>query len=394
MGEKAVVIGAGENSIHAIKVAQDNGIYVIGLDGNPDAEGLYVADESYVVDIKDYNKVSEIIRKIKPQLVIPIPIGRYLTIAGRINSDYSLKGPSALATKLSTDKYEFHRILSAHGIRDIQSILINGSVSFDKLADVRLPAIYKPRFGSGSRDVFFVDNQDDLMKYYDYIVSCGEDFILENLVSGEEYGVDGAVIDGRLYIILIRKKVLTPIPARQAISYIAIPKDNHASLYKRVRDMLATVVATLDYACCLLHADIILNEDRVFPIEIAPRPSGHNLHDVFVPLATGVDMIQEFINYCRNDNFSFVSDNIRNLQIRFFDFENVVIKKVPTFDEVKAVLGQDLIVWNCNISEGDIMHGVSDGHSIMPRGYFVIEGNDEADLVKKSNIIINMFEME
>lgn len=395
MVERAVVIGAGENSIHAIKVAQKNGIYVIGIDGNPNAEGLSVADEFFVVDIKDYNKVSELIRKIKPQLVIPIPIGRYLTTTGRINSDFSLKGPSAVATELSTDKYEFHRILSEHGIRNIQNRLVNRSVTFAELTDVRLPAIYKPRYGSGSRDVFFVNDQNDLMKYYDYIVSCGEDFILENLVSGEEYGVDGAVIDGRLHITLIRKKLLTPIPARQAISSFSIPLDEVGnSIYQSVYEVVEDIVNALEYNDCLLNADIIINEDGVFPIEIAPRPSGHNLHDVFVPLATGVDMIQEYINYCRNDSYSFTSDNIRNLQIRFFDFENMVVKRVPTVDEIRTVLGKKLIMWNCNISEGDNMHGVSDGHSIMPRGYFIVEGNDEEDLVKMSNSVLNMFEME
>ena len=392
MGEKAVVIGAGENSVHAIKVAQKNGMYVIGIDGNPNAEGLSIANESHIVDIKDYEKVSELVKKINPQLVIPIPIGRYLTTIGRINSDFLLKGPSAIATERSTDKYEFHRILAEQGIRNIQNRLVNRSVSFEELTDVQLPAIYKPRYGSGSRDVFFVDDRAALIKYYDYIVTCGEDFILENLVPGDEYGVDGAVIDGMLYITLIRKKVLTPIPARQAISYMAV--SNNDSLYKRVRDMLSTAITALDYVCCLLHADIIINEDGVFPIEIAPRPSGHNLHDVFVPLATGVDMIQEYINYCRRDSYSFTSDSIRNLQIRFFDFENVVIKRVPTIDDIRLLLGEKLIVWNCNISEGDIMHSVSDGHSIMPRGYFVVEGKDEEALVKISNSVLNMFEME
>ena len=79
----------------------------------------------------------------------------------------------------------------------------------------------KPRFGSGSRDVFFINSDEDLMKYIKKVKSLNEDFVLEQAAIGDEYSIDGAVIDGELQITLLRKKIITPLPIRQPISSFA-----------------------------------------------------------------------------------------------------------------------------------------------------------------------------
>ena len=48
MMRKGIVIGAGRDAIHTIKKAREQGIYVVALDGNPEAEGLkYYVRESF-----------------------------------------------------------------------------------------------------------------------------------------------------------------------------------------------------------------------------------------------------------------------------------------------------------------------------------------------------------
>ena len=63
---RAALIGAGEESLHTIQKAQELGVRVTALDGNPRAAGLAAADEGLTVDIADEKAVLEALRYRKP----------------------------------------------------------------------------------------------------------------------------------------------------------------------------------------------------------------------------------------------------------------------------------------------------------------------------------------
>lgn len=387
---KGIVIGASRDAIHTIEKAKEHGIYVIALDGNPNAEGFKAADEKVVVDISDLEKVEKEIERINPDFTIPIPIGRYLSTMGYVNDKFHLKGACYQATKVSTDKYIFHQILHDAKLRNIQLYLINKNTDIENI-NIDYPAILKPRYGSGSRDVFFINSDEDLNKYIKRVKLLNEDFVLEQAAIGDEYSIDGAVIDGKLQITLLRKKIITPLPIRQPISSFAEIDDE---MYSRVRKFMRKVVEVLDYNDCLVNADLIINDSEIFVIEAAPRPSGHNLHNVFVPLATDIDIAEEYIKFLLGEQYNFIAKTIKNIQIRFFDFDDVQVKCVPNVEDLKQILGENLVMWNCNISNGDYLGKVVNGHSIMGRGFFVVKGSTEEDLIQKSDWVLSQFEID
>ena len=59
----AGVIGASNEAIHTIEEAKKQGVRVIAFDGNPDAEGLSVADKAVVVDITNEEATIEAVRR-------------------------------------------------------------------------------------------------------------------------------------------------------------------------------------------------------------------------------------------------------------------------------------------------------------------------------------------
>ena len=389
--KKGVVIGASKDAIHTIQKARENGIYVVALDGNPEAEGFQFANERIVVDISDQKKTYVEVEKIKPDFCIPIPIGRYLSTMGFVNDKFGFKGASYAATEVSTDKFLFHRALNKAGLRNVQMYLVNDQTN---LADVRIkyPAILKPRFGSGSRDIFFIGSDKELAEGLQKIKEFHEDFILEQAVEGIEYSIDGAVIEGKLQMTLLRKKIITPLPVRQPVSSFSVIKsEDNSEIIERVQNYMQKVVDVLHYYACLINADLMINEKEVFAIEAAPRPSGHNLHNVFVPLATGIDIAEQYIKYLTGEQYCFVTDNVKPIQIQFFDFNNVFVEYVPTEYEIRKKLGDNLIRWECNIKTGEHLGKVVNGHSIMGRGFFIVNGKDEADLISKSEWVLAQF---
>lgn len=399
MQMRAAVIGASSESIYTIQKARELGLYVIALDGNPEAPGLKAADASFVVDIRDPEKVFEILDKNKPDVVLPVPIGRYLTTTGAVNDKYGLVGVSAGAAEICTDKYEFHKVLNEKGLRNAELYLLPaGSDVLDasELNDV-YPVVVKPRFGSGSRGVEVFNTPAELEEKFLKNQPYDEDYCIESCVPGPEYGVDGVFTEGKFTLILLRGKKNTLPPYRECVGYYSVRRtDDNKEFYDRVEHLMQKVGEAIGFKDTLIHADIIKDSNNnPFIIETSARPSGHNLHNLFTPMASGVDEVTEFIKYAipaLEKSYSFEPQTAGNMVIRYFDFENVRVNKVP--DEKELYKKYPLKAWQCNLKKGMFLGKVTNGASIMGRGYYVLEAATHFELDGYCDDIKSEFELE
>jgi biotin carboxylase len=278
------------------------------------------------------------------------------------------------------------------------------------------PAIIKPRYGSGSRDIFWLKDPEETRQVLaklklndrctgavatevervkteaikEVATEAAEEYILEEAVAGTEYGVDGVMDGDRFQLILLRRKLLTPPPARQAVGYLSVLPLEEAELIERVSDHLGRVTTALGCQDCLLHADLMIRENQVFVIELSARPSGHNLHNCFTPLASGIDMAAEYIKCRIGQRYEYRPTQIRRMMIRYFDLVGQSVS-VPSSEQVVELLTKysptgrvQLVDWNCQIMPGDCLEAVTTGHSLMGRGYFILEEKSVGDLVVNS----------
>ena len=407
---KAAIIGASEEALHTIEKAHEYGLTVVALDGNGKAPGLSAADKALVVDISDEEETIRAVREEKADFVLTVPIGRYLTTIGAVNDALTLPGISKEMAVLCTDKYSFHKTLFEQGLRSCHCYGVGNhlgdetpnDVLAEKLVNGELPlafpAILKPRFGSGSRGIHMLNRREELERALQE--AEGESYVLEECIEGEEYGVDGAMVGSGFQMVLLRHKRNTPPPARQAVAYFSVqPAD---PFYEQVKVYMQRVTACLGLRECLLHADLIRGEDGSFVIELSARPSGHNLHNLFTPLCTGVDVAEEYIKYRMGKPFCFVPKQTKSMMIHYFDLQGKV-KQVPDQVQVEQTLKElhqisenglpevSLIKWECHIIAGEALQPVSDGHSLMGRGYFILEGDDQKELALCAEKIKRMF---
>ncbi|MDE5910016.1 MAG: ATP-grasp domain-containing protein [Lachnospiraceae bacterium] len=385
---KAAIIGASGEAVHTIQKVHEYGLDVVALDGNPKAEGLKYADIPLITDISDEESTIQALRQEKPDFILTVPIGRYLTTIGAANDALKLPGISKKAAVLCTDKWKFHQRLSSQGLRNCQCYPVDGGRADLSQIHISFPAILKPRYGSGSRGLFMLACMEDLEKAL--AETEGEPYVLEECAQGEEYGVDGAVTKDGFWMILLRRKENTPPPARQAVGYYSVPPTD--AFWQQVQKYMKNVIECLELNECLLHADLIRGEKDPFAIEISARPSGHNLHNLFTPLCTGVDMAEEYIRYRLGRPYSFVPEQTKSMMIHYFDMQGKVTA-VPDVKQVENVLDAHLAAWNCQIKEGEDLAPVSDGHSVMGRGYFVLEGKDAAFLHNQAEMLKGLFFM-
>ncbi|MBP5608605.1 MAG: ATP-grasp domain-containing protein [Lachnospiraceae bacterium] len=390
MGMNAAVIGAGSESIFAIRKAQALGLKVIALDGDPNAAGLKYADVSFVVDIRDNDKTAEILDKYRPDIILPVPIGRYLITAGAMNDRYGLKGVSYNSADLCTDKYSFHECMAAASLRNASVYLLEKGETVIRKENISFPLVAKPRFGSGSRGVEIFDDMDHLSSGFIGNAPFDEDYILESCIAGKEYGVDGLCINGVFHLILLREKSITPPPYRQCIAYYSV--DISDPFRKKTEEYMQAAAEAAGLKDCVMHADIIRKEnDDPFVIEMSPRPSGHNLHNLFTTMASGVDEVEVFVRYVLGMDHSFEPTVDQPLMIGYFDMEGKVIS-VPEEKYIKNKY--PLSDYKCYIGTGDILGSVKDGHSLMGRGYYILKADNRKKLREYSEALKSEFEVE
>lgn len=378
------IIGASSEAIHTIEKAKELGIEVAAFDGNPDADGLKYADIPIVVNISNEEETISVVKNLGVDFIQTVPIGRYLTTTGAVNDALGLPGITKAMASRCTDKWLFHNELSKVGLREVNCLLIHNGELHSKLEDFNYPVILKPRYGSGSRGIVIANTRGEIDAVLADIMD--EDYILEECVDGDEYGVDAMILDGRLYTILLRKKENTPFPDRQAVAYFSV--DSKDEFFIQVKNYLEEIKDALELDECLLHGDIVRAKKGPFAIEISARPSGHNLHNLFTPLCSGVDMAEVYIKHRLGEKINLNLDTIKPMMIHYFDYEGV-ISSVPKKEDVKKVFGDRLIHWECNILTGDDLKHAGNGHALMGRGFYIIADGSVEDAIK----VKNMFEI-
>lgn len=387
-----IVIGASSESIFAIQEARKMGLTVLAFDGDKEAPGLVAADEAYVVDIRKPEKIYEILDKKgitrENGMILPVPIGRYLISAGAVNDHYGFIGLSEESANLCTDKYLFHKTLAASGLRDAWcQLLKSGDLPKEEPG---YPCIVKPRFGAGSRGVWQIDNTNQWIEFVKQ-APFEEDYVAETLAEGTEYGVDAIIAEGEFNLILLRKKILTSPPARQCVGYYSVLEPEEEEWRLTVSTYLGKIANTLKLTNTVLHSDIIRREGNdPFVIELSARPSGHRLYDVFTPLVTGVNMIESYIRLIQGklENFGRYLESKKKDRnedeiylIHYFDMEDCEVTQIPTEEELRKKY--PLVGYECHLTKG-YQGKVIDGHSVMGRGYFILKGKREEELVELS----------
>lgn len=383
-----VVVGASSESLHALALARRLGMYTLAIDGNPQAEGLPAAHRGIVADIRDPQALAAALGGTVPDVVIPVPIGRYLIAGAALNDRFDLPGVREAAAQRCTDKWLFHCTLHPLGLRRADCRLLGTAEDRAAAGDFPLPAILKPRTGSGSRGVVRVDTPAALAEALATLPDS-EDYLIETAVAGQEYGLDAAVIGGRFTPVLLRKKLNTPPPHCQCVGYFS--QQPGTARFTAAAAAAEQAAAALGIDNAILHADLIEAEDGFFPIELSARPAGHDLHNLFTPLVTGVDTVENYLRFALGQPYDFRPRHYHGGLIRFFDFGGCTITSVPAEKELCA--RYPLAAYRCTLLPGDTLAPVQDG-TVMHRGYFVLQGDDEAVLTAQADALLAEFGQE
>ncbi|NEQ36721.1 MAG: ATP-grasp domain-containing protein [Okeania sp. SIO3I5] len=376
-------VGAGIEQLPVIKIAQKMGLNVTALDGNPTAVGLEAADRGIAMDIRDAAKVVQLAKEADVRCVLPVPLGAILTTVGAVNDALGLRGISEEAAQICTDKLLTRQILAKAGLPTPEIAEGSDRNSLLKAAEqIGWPVVVKPRYGSGSQGVFVARDKAEFESWIPWHLEqrqkCKESTksLVESFVSGHEIGVDSAIVEEMHSTLLIRDKEVTELPFRLPYGYLT-PSLLSQELHNKINTIMEIACKAIGLENCLVHADIIINSDKLVIIEISGRPSGFNISAKMLPAAIGISALEQTIimNLGGKANFQILQNQgavLRMLSSPIGSFVKLEgLKKVSQMPGVVAV--------ESFLKSGDIVEKrrtSSTGYSV---GYLLTTGKTRSE---------------
>ncbi len=206
------------------------------------------------------------------------------TLAARVGSVLNLPHNTAAAVSKARNKFEFRRVLvrarlNCPTFERIELAIDPATVA----AAVHYPCVLKPLDLSGSRGVIRADNEADFIAAFhrvsEIITGCaGADsdnaLLVETFIEGVEVSLEGVVHAGSLRVLaLFDKPDLLNGPYFEETIYVTPSRLSPTQQCAIVTETQAAVAA-LGLTTGPIHAELRLDGDHAYVLEIAPRTIG------------------------------------------------------------------------------------------------------------------------
>lgn len=307
-----------------MRAASDLDISVIvGID----TDFVITTDEENVIalDFSDPHKAAEAISEFRPDIsfdaILAVDDSGTL-VAARASQMLELPHNSVSSVELTRDKYALRVALSGSKLPSPGYKLVETAQSEDKLQRIsdsmKYPVVLKPRGLSGSQGVIrantsteFIDGFNRIKKILESESSreeCDADLLttilVEEYVPGHELALEGVLDKGNLTMLALFDKP-DPLIGPFFEETIYVTPTSYPD------DVQSKIVSTVQAACAELglthgpvHAEVRLDDDKVFLIDLAGRSiggqcartlsfgSGLSLEEIILTHAVGDDINQ------------------------------------------------------------------------------------------------------
>jgi carbamoyl-phosphate synthase large subunit len=281
--------GGAASTIGIIRTLRESGRYeIVALDAEPYSYGLKIADTGYVApygSAPEFQKALEIIvERERPRYLVPLidtEIAAFHAIAGRFNA--RVVAPVPEFCRMSFDKWLTYEGLTKAGIPMPETWL----ASVDPRC-VCYPSVIKPRSGTGSRGIAYLNDPRDLDAYLARATEPPEGFIVQKRLMGKEYSVSVVVGLGGPVLAVVPKESII----KRGMSIVAVTRrfPEIDSLCRQIQDRLRP-----DGPFNLQL--FVTDEGRPYVLEINPRFSG----SIPLTIAAGVHEVDLIIRHAEGE---------------------------------------------------------------------------------------------
>lgn len=389
---KIMVIAGGDWQIELIKKAKSMGHYVICSNLYEDSPAFPYADACEVSDVLDKEKNLEIAKKYMPDAVISDQSDIAAPTVAYVNEKLGLRGIGIEKADLFTDKSKQRDFCKKKGFAIPDFTVCETPDNAMPLLQKHGKIVIKPIDSQSSRGVYIITNREELEEKYRESVSWSNRrkvFLAEEYIEGDEFTIDGLMINGRHYPLCISIKEMYPqnpnISRTQSYSYLSDKYD-----YDLLRKTNKKMIEAMGLPMGLTHSEYREHNGKYYLVEAGARGGGSNLSGKIVPFMSGVDNYEYLIKEALGETVD--EDYVKNIAfskdkyvvMRFFDFDEGVVDHVEGKDFLMS--HPMLIDYQLEVKPGDKLKQPKYGR--LRPGHFIIGGDGKSNVENEANKII------
>lgn len=192
------------------------------------------------------------------------------------------------AVRAARDKYLFRRRTAGAGIPTPAFRLVDLDADIARVAgDLRYPCVLKPRSLSASQGVVRADDATAFVRGVERVAAIvegadparraaveGPELLVEEYVPGREVAVEALLDDGELHVLALFDKPDAPEGPYFEETLFVTPSRLPDGLRRDVVDTTRRAVRAVGLRHGPVHAELRVNDDGVWPLELAPRSIG------------------------------------------------------------------------------------------------------------------------
>jgi biotin carboxylase len=340
-----IAVTTGKWQIYGIKEAKAIGLKVIGIDSDPEAEGLNEVDQKIVLPFENHQNIISVLRKLNLNYcgVVSFCSEAGMMLAGEIREGFNLPGPNKSLTLKLLEKGIQRKIWTEAGVPCPNwKIFHTAEDALNYIQNQSFPLIIKPTDSSGSRGVTKLESLKDNIQdaiYRAFKFSTSNQVIVESFMDGTEFTLEVFVINGYVNVLAVTEKKKVEGTKGTVASELATPNRPYEIIEKLKKAVIKAFIA-LEYVDGPGHAEIILKKDNtVGLVEVAGRGGGFMVFNGLVPGVSGINIAK--ITAMQAIGEKVVIDRIESNSavLRFFPSIPGILESITGFEQANSIPG-------------------------------------------------------
>ncbi len=390
---KAIVLGGTNPHISLIKNLQKRGYYVILVDLLENSPAKKFADKYIKESTLEEEKVLNIAKRLKVDLVISTCIDQANATACYVSEKLHLPAPYSYNTALNvTNKRLMKRKMLKNGIPTSKYIFIKNN-SITNISNLKFPVMVKPADGCGSKGVRKANNLQETKNYLKIALreSRKNEAVIEEYKEGIEVSVDCFIQNKKTFLITMNQRLSVESNNKSVMRCFSIitPAEISYKAKKNIQRAINKIAEAFNLNNTPLFAQIIVRGDDINIIEFAPRVGG-SLNFRTVKLNSGFDILNSAVN-----SFLGLKVNVKYKYSKFYYATNNVYAKPCIFGYISGYkeLIEKKIIEEFFQDKGKGMESGLDMASRDRIATFLVRGRNKSELYQKTKIAMNKLEV-